>query len=306
MATSQDFVNWVCSPDLTAEFLQYVLLAEGKDILRFASGSVHQTIYFPEVKAFHICYPPLHEQRRIVAILDEAFDRIAAAMTNVETNLHNARAVFDSHADEVFSQHGEGHSQRKLAEVYEFRNGINFDRTHKVDRGILTVDVLNMYGDDIRLRLDNLYRVNKEVSDDHILKDGDILVVRSSVKRDGVGWATLFHAASEPITFCGFIIRGRAIADVQGEYAVYFLRSSAARAELIRRATQSTITNINQVNLGELVLPLPSLPEQRQIVSRLHVLSESTRRLEGIYRRKFALLEELKQSLLHQAFSGGL
>ena len=70
MATSQDFVNWVCSRDLDHDFLKYLLIAEGKGLLRFASGAVHQTIYFPEVKAFHICHPPIPEQRRIVAKLD--------------------------------------------------------------------------------------------------------------------------------------------------------------------------------------------------------------------------------------------
>lgn len=71
MATSQDFVNWVCSPDLSPEFLKYVFLAEGRDgLLRFASGAVHQTIYFPEAKAFHICCPDRSEQDRIVARCD--------------------------------------------------------------------------------------------------------------------------------------------------------------------------------------------------------------------------------------------
>lgn len=73
MATSQDFVNWVCTSELDPKFLQKLIIAEGEQILRFASGAVHPTIYFPEVKAFHICYPPLSEQRRIVGILDEAF-----------------------------------------------------------------------------------------------------------------------------------------------------------------------------------------------------------------------------------------
>ena len=72
MATSQDFVNWVCSKDLDPRFLQYLFIAEGEDLLRFASGSVHQTIYFPEVKAFHVCHPPIHEQERIVAVLKQA------------------------------------------------------------------------------------------------------------------------------------------------------------------------------------------------------------------------------------------
>jgi type I restriction enzyme, S subunit len=69
MATSQDFVNWVCSDAIDWRFLKYVLLAERSAFLRFASGTTHQTIYFPEVKAFHVCLPPLQEQRAIARIL---------------------------------------------------------------------------------------------------------------------------------------------------------------------------------------------------------------------------------------------
>jgi type I restriction enzyme, S subunit len=67
MATSQDFVNWVCSEALLPEFLMYALMAEGDDIRRFGRGTTHTTIYFPEVKALHICLPPLEEQREIVS-----------------------------------------------------------------------------------------------------------------------------------------------------------------------------------------------------------------------------------------------
>lgn len=67
MATSQDFVNWVCSEALNPEFLKYLFLAEKREgLLRYASGSVHQTIYFPEAKAFCICYPTREEQNHIV------------------------------------------------------------------------------------------------------------------------------------------------------------------------------------------------------------------------------------------------
>ncbi len=71
MATSQDFVNWVCSDTLNPEFLKYLFLAEGREgLLRYASGSVHQTIYFPEAKAFHICHPEIPTQQAIVEKLD--------------------------------------------------------------------------------------------------------------------------------------------------------------------------------------------------------------------------------------------
>lgn len=87
MATSQDFVNWVCGDRLNPDFLKYVFLAEGDALLRFASGAVHQTIYFPEVKAFHVALPCPPEQARIVRLLDNAVDEIRAAKQATEQKL---------------------------------------------------------------------------------------------------------------------------------------------------------------------------------------------------------------------------
>ncbi|WP_141342497.1 restriction endonuclease subunit S [Bradyrhizobium sp. USDA 3458] len=70
MATSQDFVNWVCSEELLPRFLMYLFLAQGDEIFKFSSGAVHQTIYFPEAKAFHICLPSMNDQYQIVEALD--------------------------------------------------------------------------------------------------------------------------------------------------------------------------------------------------------------------------------------------
>jgi restriction endonuclease S subunit len=85
MATSQDFVNWVCSTALEPRFLQLALLAEGRDgLASFGEGSVHTTIYFPAVKAFHIALPPVSEQRRIVARLDTLLTEVRAAREQLD------------------------------------------------------------------------------------------------------------------------------------------------------------------------------------------------------------------------------
>lgn len=96
MATSQDFVNWVCSEAIDYRFLKYVLLAEREAFLRFSSGTTHQTIYFPEVKAFHVCLPPLQEQRAIVHILGTLDDKIELNRRMNETLEAIARALFRS------------------------------------------------------------------------------------------------------------------------------------------------------------------------------------------------------------------
>lgn len=96
MATSQDFVNWVCSDALDYRFLKYVLLAEKRSFLRFAHGTTHQTIYFPEVKAFHICLPPIEEQRAIASILGALDDKIELNRRMNATLESLARAIFKS------------------------------------------------------------------------------------------------------------------------------------------------------------------------------------------------------------------
>jgi len=79
MATSQDFVNWICSNAVVPDFLKNLFVAEKESLLRFAKGSTHGTIYFPEVKAIQVCLPPVNEQKRIVAKLEALQERSDAA-----------------------------------------------------------------------------------------------------------------------------------------------------------------------------------------------------------------------------------
>jgi type I restriction enzyme S subunit len=69
MATSQDFVNWICGPDLEPDFLLHLFIACRKPIRDLGSGAVHHTIYFPTVKSFSVCVPDPDEQQRLVADL---------------------------------------------------------------------------------------------------------------------------------------------------------------------------------------------------------------------------------------------
>lgn len=96
MSTSQDFVNWVCSADLNPHYLKYVLLAENRSFNRFSHGTTHQTIYFPEVKAFHLYHPSIEEQNRIVHILKSLDDKIQLNRQTNQTLEAMAQALFKS------------------------------------------------------------------------------------------------------------------------------------------------------------------------------------------------------------------
>lgn len=87
MATSQDFANWICSNALLPEYLMLALLAEGEHIRTFGEGSTHTTIYFPELKALHICLAPLEEQREVVRRVTGLLEGVARIRENASAQL---------------------------------------------------------------------------------------------------------------------------------------------------------------------------------------------------------------------------
>ncbi len=91
MATSQDFATWTCSEALLPEYLMYALMAEGDEIRNFGMGTTHTTIYFPEVRAFHIALPPVEEQKEVVARIKAAIARA----DRLEAEAARARALLD-------------------------------------------------------------------------------------------------------------------------------------------------------------------------------------------------------------------
>ena len=195
----------------------------------------------------------------------------------------------------------------ELEEISDFKNGINFKKEQKGGQGILTVDVLNMYSQGVNVALDKLYRVDIKIDRERILKYGDILFVRSSVKREGVGWAALFKESSEPITFCGFIIRARiSSVEIHPEYLTYYLRTHSAREKIVASSNQVTITNINQDSLGKIRIPLCSAKEQERIVEKIEELFSDVDK--GVESLKTAQkqLKVYRQAVLKWAFEGKL
>lgn len=203
MATSQDFVNWVCSSELDYRFLKYVLLSEQSAFLRFASGTTHQTIYFPEVKAFHICLPSPAEQGAIGHILQTIDDKIEVNRRMSATLEAIARALFKAwfvdfepvrakaegrnpdlppHLAALFperlveTEHGEvpeGWEVKPLSEIAEFLNGLALQKYPANDPAdSLPVIKIAELRNGVTAKSD---RASRDVPGKYIVKDGDFL-----------------------------------------------------------------------------------------------------------------------------------
>ncbi len=103
MATSQDFVNWVCGDHLLPEYLQFLLVAQGSELFKFSSGSVHQTIYFPEAKAFHICHPSVSTQKEICDYLSAIKVASSELASNYQWKLNDLTELKQSILQKAFA-----------------------------------------------------------------------------------------------------------------------------------------------------------------------------------------------------------
>jgi type I restriction enzyme S subunit len=295
-----------CGNQLDRNFLFYQLWhlqpqIEGKE------GAVFASINKSEIEALPVSLCPLDEQKRIVAVLDEALEGVAQAVAIAEKNLQNARTLFQSHLQSVFSQKGEGWVEKRLGDVADFKNGLNFTSQSKGQslRMVGVGDFQNL----AVVPIDDLKTViiDGNLSDEYLIKRDDILTVRSNGSRDLVGRCMLVPKIDEKISFSGFIIRLRFnTREISPNFMLHFMKSSSTRERLTRDGGGANISNINQAKLSALPISYPSMNEQDLIVHDVELMSAETQRLESLYQSKLDALAELKKSLLHQAFSGNL
>jgi restriction endonuclease S subunit len=102
MATSQDFVNWVCGPDLDPGFLMHLFIRSRERFRSLSAGAVHKTVYFPTAMALRVCVPPFDEQRRIADRLREQLAEIDRAKAALETQQKAVDALPAALLREVF------------------------------------------------------------------------------------------------------------------------------------------------------------------------------------------------------------
>jgi type I restriction enzyme S subunit len=255
-------------------------------------------------KAIAFNYPTLPDQQRIVALLDEAFASLATAKANAERNLQNARALFESHLQSVFSQRGEGWAERRLAEVSrEFGRGKSKHRPRN-DPSLYNGPYPFIQTGDISNADHWLYAYEQTYSEVGLLQSRlwprgtiCIAIVGATVGETAI----LNFDACFPDSVIGVVVNDE-VAD--NEYVEFLLQ--AFKALLKEKGKGTARDNINLGTFENQAFPFPQLARQKEIVVSVKALRDETQRLTRLYERKLAALEELKKSLLYQAFSGEL
>ena len=278
-STNQAVCGILPNEHFLPEFLFYYLLSRKDELIAQAAGNAQPNISQQKIRDTLVPVVPLPEQQRIVAILDEAFEAIAAARANAEQNRQNARALFESVLSSVDGE------TAALGDYVTIKTG-KLDANAAVEGGIYPFFTCAR----------EIYAIDNFAFDcEAILLAGNNAVGDFNVKH----YSGKFNAYQ----------RTYVITINNEDQLLYRFLYFQMLKSLKRFKEQSVGAGTKFLKLGmikDLEITLPSVDLQRRIVSTLDSVLEETRNLEALYQRKLEALDELKQSLLQQAFSGQL
>lgn len=285
------FLHWTYLSGVTEEMQSH---STG---IRNLNGSAYKAIRIP--------LAPLAEQQRVVGILDDVFEGVASAKANAEKNLQNARALFDSHLEAVVAQ---AWREGELVTLSDLATDVT-DGDHmpppKSSAGVPFITIGNIAKDSREIDFTNTFTVPAAyyagLKENKKPRRGDVLYTVTG----SFGIPLVVDGARE---FCFQrhigLIRPRS--DTDSSWLCYLLLSPQVFKQANDRATGTAQRTVSLKVLRELVVPKLAPSQQHAAADELDALLPQTRELEFIYQRKLEALEELKMSLLHEAFTGQL
>jgi type I restriction enzyme, S subunit len=274
------------------------------DLTKLAKG-VKPGINRNEVYSIDAKFPPLPEQQRIVAILDEAFAAIAKAKANAEQNLKNAKELFESYLQGVFENKLHGSKFETLDSLCELiidcehktaptqKTGYPSIRTPNIGKGVLILEGVNRVSE--KTYTEWTRRAIPQADDLILAREapaGNIAVIPENIKVCLGQRTVLIRPKKNKII---------------SKFLAYLILSKDVQEQLLSHSTGATVQHINVKDIRAFkVFNLAPLSEQQAIVKKLDALSAETKKLEAIYQKKTEDLEELKKAFLEKAFRGEL
>ena len=308
-ATNQAVFGIYPNSSFLPKFIFYFLLSCHQELSDQAVGSAQPNLSGLKVKDLQVPLAPLPEQQRIVGILDEAFGGLATAQAHAAQNLQNARDLFESHLNAVFTQRGEGWVEERLSELCDIKHGYAFEG-----------EFFSNQGDYVLLTPGNFYesggyrdRGEKQkyyigpIPQDFVLTKGDMLVAMTEQAAGLLGSPILVPETDKFLhnQRLGLVTAKRAVPWLN-EFFFHVFNLAAVRQAIHDSASGTKVRHTSPTKIGAVRAWFPPVAEQKRIAVQLDDLAAETQGQTRIYEQKLMALAALKKSLLHQAFSGEL
>ncbi len=294
------------------DFFGYMLWDIEDQLKESGEGCGGQTELSRSVLAerFFVRFPTsLLDQQRIVGILDEAFEGIATAKSNTEQNLKNARAIFESELNAIFTKKGDGWEETRLGSKVDLLTGFAFK-----SQGYTSSDdgISLLRGDNIvqgAFRWANVKKWPKEDAETYEkfrLEENDIVL---AMDRTWVNAGIKYAQVSQndlPCLLLQRVARLRAGKKLEHRFLKYLISSPEFMRYVLSIQTGLGVPHISGKQIEDFKFYLPPINSQREIAGKLNKLDNTTQYLKVKYERKLSELDALKKSLLHHAFTGQL
>lgn len=287
------------SDKLDKDFLFYYLLSK-QDEIQGSEGAVFASINKAQIEALSFSYVEIKEQKRIVAILEQAFADIEHARAKTEKNLKNARELFESYLQQVFSQRGEGWVEKKLSDVCEITSKL-VDPREEEYLDLPHIGAGNMISNTGKLIEIQTAREEGLISGKFVF-DGTMVLYSKIrpylMKICRPNFIGLCSADIYPLCPIG--------EKTDKNYLFYLLLSKDFTDYAIAGSGRAGMPKVNRTHLFNYNISIPCIEKQREYAEKIDQIADQTQILESIYEKKLLQLDELKKSILQKAFSGEL
>lgn len=278
---------------------------QGFDIYEFSNKANPPSITQASVSSWPIWLPPLGEQKRIVAILDQAFAALDRARVHAEANLADADDLQGGLIASAIDQATAGGTESiKLGKLCKIARGgsprpIKKFMTNSAN-GInwIKISDATVSGKFIESTQEKITKDG--VSRSRFVTSGSFLLTNS------MSFGRPYILRTDGCIHDGWLVLEPDYSKVDQDYLYYLLGSRQVFSEFDRLAAGSTVRNLNISLVSSVVVKLPPLHKQREAVDRIESAVGLSTRLVERYREQLSDLEALRQSLLQQAFSGQL
>jgi type I restriction enzyme S subunit len=264
------------------------------------------------IKTIKIPLPPLEEQQRIVAILDEAFEGLARARAHAEANLHNAKELVATSTDALCSEATDDWTVGKMGDFCTFEGGFAFKSGDAVKKSqVQLIRIGNLYQNILDLERKPVFYPDDfaESYSKFRLNAGDIILsLTGTVGKQDYGFAVAVPETDRALLLNQRVARIMPKNDeiLSPNFLLRFLRSGSFLATLYNISRGTRQANLSTKDMAELPMAVPPMSKQLEIVESLDSIDASSVQLVAAYESSIVDLDRLRQSLLQKAFAGEL
>ena len=192
---------------------------------------------------------------------------------------------------------------KPFGELAEFRNGVNFSADSRGVGDLAVIGVGDFQSNERMTDFDHLERIKRPrgLGDDALLRDGDLIFVRSNGNKELIGRCMILTGISGPVSHSGFTIRARVTSnEVTPEWIGQYFATGLAKRSIMRRGGGTNISNLSQQILQDLPIPILRPERQQQVLKVTERFTRILQLLEAVIREK----RRFKRGLMEQLLTG--